>query len=119
MKTLRKTHIIIIAIVLLSFALSAAFYPRLPDRIASHWNAAGQVDDYMPGFWGAFLSPLINAAVAALLLLIPAIDPLKKTAARYIIREIAGRTYVFFEWKSGDYTMRGMKPGYYVLRKEP
>jgi uncharacterized membrane protein len=83
MKTLRKTHIIIIAIVLLSFALSAAFYPRMPDRIASHWNAAGQVDDYMSRFWGAFLIPLINAAVAALLLLIPAIDPLKKNIQKF------------------------------------
>ena len=83
MKTLRKTHIIIIAIVLLSFALSAAFYPRLPNRIASHWNAAGQVDDYMPRFWGAFFIPLINAAVAALLLIIPAIDPLKKNIQKF------------------------------------
>ena len=47
------------------------------------------------------------------------IDPLEKTAARYIIREIGGQTYMFFEWKSGDYTMRGRKPSYYVLKKEP
>jgi hypothetical protein len=26
---------------------------------------------------------------------------------------------MFFEWKSGDYTIRGMKPKYYVLKKEP
>jgi bla regulator protein BlaR1 len=38
--------------------------------------------------------------------------------AHYEIREIAGRTYLFFEWMSGDVTIRGMKPQYYVLRKE-
>jgi len=39
------------------------------------------------------------------------------TASKYIIREIGGSTYMFFEWKSGDYTIRYMKPFYYVLKK--
>jgi len=39
------------------------------------------------------------------------------TASRYIIKEIDGSTYMFFEWKSGDYTIRYMKPAYYVLKK--
>jgi len=41
-----------------------------------------------------------------------------RTAARYIIREIKGATYMFFEWKSGDYTRSHMKPQYYVLKKK-
>lgn len=40
-----------------------------------------------------------------------------KTASHYEIRSIEGATYLFLEWKSGDYTLRGMKPKYYVLRK--
>ena len=40
-----------------------------------------------------------------------------KTASRYILKEMGGSTYMFFEWKSGDYTLRGMKPHYYVLKK--
>ena len=39
------------------------------------------------------------------------------TASKYIIREINGSAYMFFEWKSGDYTIRHMKPFYYVLKK--
>ncbi len=39
------------------------------------------------------------------------------TASKYIIREMGGSTYMFFEWKSGDYTIRHMKPFYYVLKK--
>ncbi len=40
-----------------------------------------------------------------------------KTASRYEIREINGHIYLFFEWKSGDVTISGMKPHYYVLKK--
>lgn len=45
------------------------------------------------------------------------IHPGDKTAAKYHIKEIGGSTYMFFEWKSGDYTIRHMKPRYYVLKK--
>ena len=41
-----------------------------------------------------------------------------KTASKYEIKEIDGGKYMFFEWKSGDVTIRGMKPKYYVLKKE-
>ncbi len=41
-----------------------------------------------------------------------------KTASRYIIKELNGSTYMFFEWKSGDYTIRHRKPNYYVLKRE-
>jgi hypothetical protein len=40
-----------------------------------------------------------------------------KTAAQYHIVERDGQTYMFFEWKSGDYTIRHQKPYYYVLKK--
>lgn len=40
-----------------------------------------------------------------------------KTDASYIIKDINGATYMFFQWKSGDYTIRGQKPWYYVLKK--
>ena len=40
-----------------------------------------------------------------------------KTASRYTLKDIEGSTYMFFEWKSGDYTIRHRKPLYYVLKK--
>jgi uncharacterized membrane protein len=63
--------------------LSLAVYPRLPDQVASHWNAANQVDGTMPRFWGAFLMPMITLVMLGLLLLIPAIDPLKDNIAQF------------------------------------
>lgn len=40
-----------------------------------------------------------------------------KTSSRCEIREIDGEVFMFYEWKSGDYQYRGMKPSYYVLKK--
>jgi hypothetical protein len=41
-----------------------------------------------------------------------------KTASRYEIKEIKGQPYLFFEWKSGDVMISGMKPHHYVLKKK-
>jgi hypothetical protein len=46
------------------------------------------------------------------------IVPAAKIASRYEIKEIDGSTYMFYEWKSGDYTLRQRKPKYYVLKKK-
>lgn len=45
------------------------------------------------------------------------IHPGDKTAARYLIKDFNGVKYMFFEWKSGDYTLRQQKPSFYVLKK--
>jgi hypothetical protein len=40
------------------------------------------------------------------------------TAPRYTIKTIGSVTYLFLEWKSGDYTRQANKPQYYVFRKQ-
>lgn len=40
-----------------------------------------------------------------------------KTAARYDLVTLSSGTYMFLEWKSGDYTIRHKQPKFYVLRK--
>lgn len=40
-----------------------------------------------------------------------------KTAAKYLIKEDKGGTYLFMEWKSGDYTYWHKQPKYYVFKK--
>jgi uncharacterized membrane protein len=74
---MRKSKIVILGIVLLSFILSAYFYPQMPEQVASHWNAQGQVDGYMSKFWGLFFMPFVLIGLALLFLAIPRIDPLK------------------------------------------
>ncbi len=65
------------------FGISLYAYQHLPARVASHWNAQGQVDSYMGKFWGVFLIPLTALILAGLFWLIPIIDPLKANIARF------------------------------------
>lgn len=46
------------------------------------------------------------------------LNPDAGTASAYTFKKIGGVEYMFFEWKSGDYTVRDMEPGYYVLVRE-
>lgn len=73
-----------IALLAASFLLSSFAYPHLPELMASHWNAAGEVDGYLPKFWGAFLVPLIMLGFLLLFIAIPRIDPLKDNIMRFI-----------------------------------
>ena len=80
---MNKAVWIAIVAVALSFAGAFYFYGKMPDRVASHWNASGEVDGYMPKFWGVFLMPIVSVAVLLLLVIIPAIDPKKKNIDEY------------------------------------
>jgi uncharacterized membrane protein len=52
-------RIAVIAVLIITFAITIAIYPAAPDRIVSHWNAAGEADGSMSKFWGLFLIPFI------------------------------------------------------------
>ncbi len=49
-----KIESIMLGTILLSLIISVYFHPKMPERIASHWNILGQVDGYLPKFWGCF-----------------------------------------------------------------
>jgi uncharacterized membrane protein len=73
----------IFAGLIITFIITFAFYQPLPDRIVSHWNAAGQADGYMSKILGLGLIPLIMASCVALFAMIPRIDPLKKNYEKF------------------------------------
>jgi uncharacterized membrane protein len=50
----------------------------MPDKVASHWNMAGEVNGYMSKFWGLFLLPIMAFFMAGLFLILPKIDPIAK-----------------------------------------
>ncbi len=82
--TMKKTTIAIVLIILLSFVIAIYSYQRIEgDKVASHWNAKGEVDNYMSKFWGVFLFPLTLIGLYSLFLLIPKIDPLKKNIQKF------------------------------------
>jgi uncharacterized membrane protein len=80
---LKRIELVMFGIVLIAFAVGIVFYPQLPEQIASHWNASGQVDGYMSKFWGIFLAPFVLLGLALLFILIPRIDPLKENYQRF------------------------------------
>lgn len=80
---MRRIEIIILGIILLSFIVSIYSYPQMPEKVASHWNAQGQVNGYMPKFWGLFLAPFILVGLALLFAAIPRIDPLKENIQKF------------------------------------
>lgn len=71
------------ALVVVFFILAGAFYPFMPELMASHWNAKGEADGTMSRFWGLFLFPLVSLGITVLLLAIPKIDPLKANIDKF------------------------------------
>ena len=54
---------------------SLVAYPQLPDSVATHWNAAGEVDGWMPKAVGAFVGPAIMLVVTGIFSVLPRISP--------------------------------------------
>lgn len=106
------TRKLIVLVVVASFVLGYVIYPLLPQLMASHWNMQGQIDGYMPRFWGVFLMPLISLAMLGLFYFLPKIDPLKKNVAgfrtyfdSFILVIILFLFYIYFltlEWNLGN-----------------
>jgi len=46
-------------------------------------------------------------------------SPHGNTLSKYIIKEIDGNRFMFFEWVSGDVTIRHQSPWYYVFQFQP
>ncbi|GAB4301103.1 MAG: SdpI family protein [Myxococcota bacterium] len=69
---------------LLMALIGAYFYPSFPKNVATHWNAKGEVDGYMPKFWGIFLFPVLFLIIALIFIAIPKIDPLRKNLEKFI-----------------------------------
>jgi uncharacterized membrane protein len=82
MKT-KNIQILIIGLILVSFLIGAYLYPYMPEKMASHWDANGSVDGYMPKLWGLFLLPVISAILFLVFMIIPKIDPHKGNIEKF------------------------------------
>jgi len=60
------------------FGISAFFYSRLPEMVATHWNASWEPDGYSSRFFAAFILPLIILAGQAVLCISINHDPKMK-----------------------------------------
>ena len=80
---MKKRQWLALSIIIASFAISLYFYQWMPERMASHWNMAGDVDGYMPKVWALFLLPAISLAIFALFLVIPKLDPMRNNIEKF------------------------------------
>lgn len=71
-------------LVVISFAIAIYFYPTLPEKIVTHWNAQGIPDGWGSKFTGLFTFPLTMLFIFFLMLLIPKIDPLRKNIQKFL-----------------------------------
>ncbi len=62
-------------LVLAALGLVMSAYPNLPDPMPSHWNGQGQVNGWLPKFWGAYASPMVMGFVWLLFLVLPRMSP--------------------------------------------
>ena len=96
---MRKSEIISLAIILLSFFVGIYFYPKMPDKMAIHWNLQGEVDGYVSKFFVLFLFPFISLGLFLLFIAIPKIEPniekFRKYYDRFMILLLGFLLYVY------------------------
>ena len=79
----RRKEWLMLILVLASILMAGWFYPQLPDVVASHWNAEGQVNGYMDKGMATFMLPVMMLLLATLFFVIPRIDPLKENIEKF------------------------------------
>lgn len=112
----RTTTIVVLLMIVGATLAGLLLWNRLPDQMASHWNANDQVNGYMTKFWGVFILPLITLGMFVLFLVIPAIDPLKANIVQFreafnlfIVLMVAFMVYIYgltLAWNLGYTSFR-------------
>lgn len=78
-----KKQVITASIIILSFLVSLYAYPKLPETMATHWNAEGIVDNYSSKTFGLFSLPVISLLLFGLFNILPNFDPLKQNVDKF------------------------------------
>lgn len=81
MPSLRKWYPIVV--VGATIVVSAVAYPRLPDRVPTHWNWHGQIDGYGSRLVATVVLPLVLLGMWGLLRVLPKIDPRVENYAKF------------------------------------
>lgn len=73
--TLRRADLVGLALVGGAFVLAASIYDGLPGPVPTHWDHQGRPDGVTPKPLGAFVLPIVTAAVWGVLALLPRLSP--------------------------------------------
>ena len=123
----KNSIILIVFILAITVGVSITLGNQLPERMASHWNAQGQVDGYSSKASSMYLIPGMELAMVALFLALPLIDPRKENIRKFrpvynlfIVFIVGFLSYLHFltlAWNLGwiFVLMRWMTPAYALL----
>jgi uncharacterized membrane protein len=78
-----KKEFVAIAVLLLVFIAGIYFYPQLPQQVASHWDASGQVNGYMDKTWAVFFMPALTVAIYLMMTFVPYIMPSRDAILKF------------------------------------
>lgn len=73
-----KKHVFPVLLILATAALWLVFYSKLPAELPIHWNAKGEIDNYMSKSGAMLINLGIMVAMHLLLQWLPKIDPKKE-----------------------------------------
>lgn len=70
-----RADIISFIFVITTIVVAAVLYTSLPEQIPIHWNARGEIDNYMNKPWGVLLLLAMPIVIHIIMKLIPVISP--------------------------------------------
>ncbi|MDO8428569.1 MAG: SdpI family protein [Candidatus Diapherotrites archaeon] len=73
---------IVLILSIIAFGVTFYFLESLPEQIASHWNAEGTVNGYLPKI-GIFLIPVLILIIGLILIYLPKLDPKKENIQEF------------------------------------
>lgn len=79
-----KNKIYILSLIIIAFIIPIALYSKLPDLMPIHWGISGEVDNYAPKAFAAFLPPFIMVSMWILMEFLPKIDPKKANYSKFM-----------------------------------
>ncbi|MFH0873608.1 MAG: SdpI family protein [Candidatus Komeilibacteria bacterium] len=78
-----KSEAIPLILILLTIIISYYWYPLLPQRIASHWNFAGEVDGWSSKNFMTFFLPSLMVGLYLLFIVLPYLDPKRERYSQF------------------------------------
>lgn len=72
-----------VVLIVAAVVVSIAMYPRLPEQMPTHWSVTGEVNGWSSRLWGAWMLPLMMAAIWLFLRAVPHIDPRKANYEKF------------------------------------
>ena len=72
-----------LAVIVLMALMGAYVYEDLPDQVPSHWNAKGEIDNYMGRDMSVLLMPVMSLVIYLLFLAIPHISVFRENVEEF------------------------------------